>query len=211
MNDNRELLVLTADADALAVMKSVLRRHQAIRIRPITFHVDRHPLKDSGMFRDGPELARLYKGRYEKLILMWDYHGSGDELRRSPQESEEIVHERLCHVSWKDRSKCIIIVPELEEWLWHNEASIWSHINISDRDLGNWIENFAATKSKSVDQIKSEEPKELFEYIFIEKAKITISPRDFEKIAERASLNAWQESTSFRTLVEILREWFPLT
>jgi len=56
--------------------------------------------------------------------------------------------------------------------------------------------------------LKSEQ-KELFEYVCLEKLHRTISPRDFEKIAARASLRKWQDSRSFSSIVALLKEWFP--
>jgi hypothetical protein len=57
----KDLFVLTADADALALMSSILARHEALGIRLITFEVIRHPMKDAGVIKDGPETARMYK------------------------------------------------------------------------------------------------------------------------------------------------------
>jgi len=55
----KDLLVSAADADAQAFMTSILSRPQAVGIKPITFTVDRHPLRDSGMVQTGPELAGM--------------------------------------------------------------------------------------------------------------------------------------------------------
>jgi hypothetical protein len=57
--NGKQLLVLTADAEAQAVMRSVLKRHQSLETGPICFGVERHPYKDSGIVQNGPELARL--------------------------------------------------------------------------------------------------------------------------------------------------------
>jgi len=73
----KDLYVLSADADAEAAMRSVLKRHRSLGIREITFDIGRNPMRDSGMVNTGPELVRLQKGKYKKALLMWDYHGSG--------------------------------------------------------------------------------------------------------------------------------------
>ncbi len=81
----KDLFVLTADLDAKVVMQSVLQRHRSLSIRPISFGVDRHTMRDAGVVKDGPELVRQYKGMYGKVLLLWDYHGSG--WQKFPPES----------------------------------------------------------------------------------------------------------------------------
>jgi hypothetical protein len=205
----KDLFVLTADADAQAVMKSVLKRHRVIGIREITFDVDRNPMKDSGMVKDGPELVRLQKGKYHKVLLIWDYHGCGWESKSTSQQCTEKIMKRLIGVSWKDHSGAVVLVPELEEWLWHDEASLCSYYEISQTKLSEWIEIYTNKLHQSIDFIKKTQPKELFEYICKKKIRRTISPRDFENIGEAASLHAWSNSTSFADIAALLREWFP--
>lgn len=49
----KDLLVYVADADALAFLRAILQRHQALGIRPITFDIERHPQRDAGMVHSG--------------------------------------------------------------------------------------------------------------------------------------------------------------
>lgn len=114
----KDLFGLTADADAEAIFKSVLSRHEALNIRPVEFDVKRFPGRDSGMVRQGPEIARVSvdKGHYHKLLLAWDHDGSGWE-RKSPDQAEGLIQERLNGVTWMNRSAAMAFVPELEVWL----------------------------------------------------------------------------------------------
>lgn len=80
----KDLFVLTADLDALAVMRAVPGRPQAIGIRPISFEIDRHPMRDSGVVSTGPELVRLRKTTFDRVLLLWDHHGSGWEIGTRP-------------------------------------------------------------------------------------------------------------------------------
>lgn len=75
----KDLFVLTADSDAEALIKSVLQRHRDLKIHPISFEVQRFTGRDSGMVKEGPEIARVMvqKSEYSRLILVWDHHGSG--------------------------------------------------------------------------------------------------------------------------------------
>lgn len=206
----KDLLVFTADADAEAVMRSVLKRNQSLKIRTITFDIKRNPLRDSGMVQNGPELARLERGKFKKILLIWDFHGSGHERRHTSEDSQKQIQERLDSVTWQGNGCAIVIVPELEEWLWHNLASVLQHLRLNAEQFEDWRTNFALRYKEKPENIDRKAPKELFEFIVREKLRRTISPRDFEKIAERASLVDWQNSESFAGVTAILRQWFPL-
>ncbi len=204
----KDLFVLTADAEAQAVMNSVLSRYQSLNIQEIAYDVDRNPMRDSGMVINGPEFVRLKKGAYQKVLLIWDYHGSGWEIKHSPEICQSMIQDRLAKITWKDHSGAVVLVPELEEWLWHNPASLCGYYGITAQRLTYWIDEYAAKRLKTIQDIKATEPKELFEYICLEKLRRTISPRDFKKIASIASLRQWEKSASFRQIVELVRKWF---
>lgn len=205
----KDLIVLTADLDALAVMRAVLSRPEALGIRPIEFLVDRHTGRDSGMVQSGPELARRFKAGFEKLILLWDHEGSGWERRFSVERAESEIQNRLDLVTWKGAATAITLVPELEEWLWQNTASIRSYFGIDEAQLEAWLLELAAKNGLSRSEALARKPKELFEHVVYHRLRRTISPRDFENIAKRASLRDWQRSRSFGRLAGILRDWFP--
>ena len=115
----KDLFVLTADADAEALMRAVLSRHKALQIRQIDFDIKRFPGRDNGMVKEGPEIARVLvnKSEYSRLLLMWDHHGSGWE-KLNPDQAAIRIQERLDGVTWTGRSSAMVLVPELEEWLW---------------------------------------------------------------------------------------------
>lgn len=209
MKDLKDLFVLTADLDARVTMQAVLRRHHSLSIRPISFDVDRHPMRDAGVVGNGPELVRKFKGRYRKVLLLWDHHGSGWH-KLSPEECVSKIQNRLDGVSWQGHSGAVVMVPELEEWLWHNEPSVCRRLGISSGDLQAWIEEFAVRQKLGVTEVKQSYPKELFEYVCLDKIGRTISPKDFEEIARHASLVDWQKSKSFKSVVSLLRAWFPV-
>jgi len=82
----KDLLLYVADADAQAFMNSLLNKPQALGIRQITFDIERHPQRDSGMVQSGAELTRMKKGKYLKALLTWDHHGSGRDHKQSAEE-----------------------------------------------------------------------------------------------------------------------------
>lgn len=205
----KDLLVYVADADALGFLRSILMRHQSLGMRAISFDIERHPQRDAGMVQSGAELTRMRKGRYAKAVLIWDHHGSGRDHRQAPQAVMAELQDKLDSFTWRDNSAVHVLVPELEQWLWFCEAALVAHCDITSNQLQRWLADRSDKVGRSVEQLKSSQPKELFEHILRERLRRTISPRDFELIGRRASVKALMACDSFRALAETLRAWFP--
>ena len=205
----KDLLVYVADADALAFMKAILERPPALGIRPISFDIERHPMRDAGMVQSGAELARMKKGRYHKALLMWDHHGSGRDHRQTPDVVSHEIQSKLDSFTWRENSAATVLVPELEQWLWFCENAMIAHLRITVTQLAEWQNEHARKQGLTAEVAKSDQPKECFEYIMRRKLKRTISPRDFEEIAKRASITSLAGCRSFSVIAQTLRSWFP--
>ena len=197
----------------LGAMRAILARPHDLCISALQFDVDRFVGRDSGMVRTGPSMVGLppYKDNYEKVILIWDHHGSG---MSDPLETQEQVQAKLNDQSWTDRSSVVAIVPELEEWLWCDPDALcrfYAKINqpIAKELLDKWVAGFAKEHGRSTSDVKRVLPKELFEHIVKVKIRRSLSPAHYEKIAELADLSKWEKSDSFASLVSVLRHWFP--
>jgi hypothetical protein len=161
------------------------------------------------MVGSGPELVRLRKGAFGKALLIWDHHGSGWEGKRQPQEAHDAVVARLEGVTWKDHAEAVVIVPELEEWLWYSKSSLRKCLGVSEEDLGTWVADFSRMRKRPAEAIAKELPRELLDFVFRRRLGRGVRPREFENIAGSASLNDWSESGSFGALAALLRAWFP--
>ena len=204
----KDLLLYVADADAQAFMNSLLNKPLALGIRQITFDIERHPQRDSGMVQSGSELTRMKKGKYQKALLTWDHHGSGRDHKQSPEQVRDEIQNKLDSYTWSGNSAVTIFVPELEQWLWHCENALISYCGTSVEQLNVWLADRAGKLGKSVDLLKAEQPNELFEYVMRERLKRTISPRDFAEIGKLAGVNRLMECETFRSVVDVLRAWF---
>lgn len=202
--------MLTADADAEALLRSVLRRHEALQIRPIVFDVRRFPGRDSGMVKQGPEVARVLvnKSEYSRVLLTWDHHGSGWESR-SPQQAVSLIQGRLDGVTWARRSSAVVFVPELEEWLWYSPRSIAHHLGVTDHEFEVLVEKAAVRLGKAPDYCRQELPKELFEIVLHGKKRRQPLPEDFTALGSFADLEQWNASEAFVRVRQALQEWFP--
>ena len=125
-----------------------------------------------------------------------------------PEAGTRVVHSPT-DCTWKDNSATIVLVPELEQWLWFCANAVAAHCGITVQQLDAWVDAQALKQGLAADILKAEQPKELFEYIMRERLGRTISPRDFEKIGARAGVNGLRQCSSFRTVSETLQAWFP--
>lgn len=205
----KDLLVYVADADALAFVRAVLNRPQALGIRPVTFDIERHPQRDAGMVQSGAELTRMKKGRYGKALLLWDHHGSGRDHKQSPEQVAREIQDKLDSFTWSDNSATTVLVPELEQWLWFCESALAAYCGVTSLQLRHWVQESSTKLGRTVEDLKQQQPKELFEAIVRERIRRTISPRDFDEIGQRASVNALLTCNSFAAIARTLRTWFP--
>ncbi len=205
----KDLLVYVADADALAFVRAVLNRPQALEIRPIVFDIERHPQRDAGMVQSGAELTRMKKGQYGKALLLWDHHGSGRDHKQKPDQVAQDIQGKLDSFTWSGNSATTVLVPELEQWLWFCENAVAAHCGVTALQLQQWVDERASRLGKSVEELKNQQPKELFEHVVRERINRTISPRDFEEIGRRASVSALLACDSFSAIAQTLRAWFP--
>ena len=167
------------------------------------------PANAEGFIREWRELTRMKKGRYSKALLLWDHHGSGRDHKQSPDQVAQEIQAKLDSFTWSANSATTVLVPELEQWLWFCESAVAVHCGVSALQLRQWVEERSIKLSRTVDALKQMQPKELFEHIMRERVNRTISPRDFEEIGQRASVNALLACGSFSALVQTLRAWFP--
>jgi hypothetical protein len=205
----KDLLVYTADADALGLMRALLKRPKAMGIRPIEFDIERHPQRDPGMVQSGAELARMKKGSYHKALLLFDFAGSGREHRMTPESLEASIQAKLDDYSWSGRSSTTVLVPEIEAWLWYCEPALVAHCGVPATEIDDWLHEYSAKSGKALETLKKDQPKELFEHLIYERLRRTISPRSFEEIGKRASIKRLLNCASFNRITACLRNWFP--
>jgi hypothetical protein len=79
----KDLLVLVADLDAEETIKTLLSQPQKLGIKPIEYKMLRHPQRDSGCYTDAHNLLRSQYHLYHKAIVVFDYHGSGEDTKQN--------------------------------------------------------------------------------------------------------------------------------
>ena len=113
-----ELVVLVADADAEAVVKTLLsKRYKSLGIKPMTegknFVIHEHPDCDPGVRTGAVDFLRPFQRDFCHALVIFDHKGCGAE-RKKPQDLEHKLEQELKRNGWSGRCAVIVIEPELE-------------------------------------------------------------------------------------------------
>lgn len=163
------------------------------------------------MVREGPELVRMKvrKAEFGKVLLIWDNHGSGWDDKHTPAESQARIQARLDGVTWQGHSGAVVLVPELEEWIWYDLEAVRQCLHLTPPECDQLVETYANGEGRSSQELKTRKPKELFEFVLHRARRRKPLPDDFTRVASGANLEYWRGSESFRHFVAILQSWFP--
>ena len=203
----KDLFVLTADADMDAAMNQLLTNRQpSLGIRHIDFTVTRHSKRDAGCRVHAAERLDGHRHSYEYALVMFDRDGCGAEDK--PRETIQTEVEReLYNNGWADRSKAIVIDPELEAWVWTDSPHTARVLGWKEEgypELQTWLHNRGLWPSGD---LKPPDPKEAFLRALRAKG-LQRSPKRFEKLARVVGLTKCKDP-AFAELTQTLAEWFP--
>ena len=202
----RDLIVLVPDADMEFAIRSVLRRADALKTRPIKFDVHRHLQRDAGCRSDCHNYLRLYLDDYQHAVVLFDHEGSGEEtLARGRLERK--VEDILGRNGWNDRAAVVVIDPELEAWVWSDSPVVDEVLGWRGRTppLRKWIRS-QAEFSWSKTAGKPGRPKEALDAA-LRLAGKQHSPSVFEDLGARVSVDRCVDR-AFGKPKKVLTRWF---
>lgn len=118
---NKDLIILTADKNAQALIQKLVGRIRQVEdLSHFTYEVVVHPKRDPGIVTNCHDYLRIFLKSHTFCIVLFDHEGCGKEKIEKP-DLEKKIEKQLSANGWKDRNHCIVIVPELESWIWVNE------------------------------------------------------------------------------------------
>jgi hypothetical protein len=201
-----DLIVVVADIDAECAMKALLGRSGSLAIRGVSFEILRFLKRDSGCFGDVENFLRPFWNQFAHAMVVFDHHGSGQDHKMNRQEMEDDVEDRLARNGWTDRAAAIVLVPELEAWVWSDSPQVAEVLgwHSRHRDLQTWLatnENVDRQSGKPVD------PKGAFDRA-LRKAGTRRSASLFRNLAERVGLLTRCQDPAFAKFRGTLQRWF---
>jgi len=201
-----DLVLLVADRDAHEALDALLsERRPSLGVRNIRYEILGHPRHDPGCFHEAPALLQTFQARALHALVIFDHEGSGQD-HRPPAEVEEDLRRQLSISGWGDRSEVLLVVPELEAWVWSDSPEVDAALGWEGRSprLREWMADSRLWPSSDP---KPPRPKEGF-LAALREARIRRSASIYRQLAERVGLKRC-EDPSFARLKAILCTWFP--
>ena len=121
----------------------------------------------------------------DTALLIFDHEGSGREAT-APRELQGMLNQQFAGSAWGDRARAIVLVPELEGWIWGDSPHVDEVASWVNRDPGlrPWLIERGYLEEG---QAKPERPKEAFQAALREVGKPRSSSL-YEQLARRVSL-----------------------
>jgi hypothetical protein len=205
LNTGRKaLVILVADSNIESAVNGLLARHLSLGCAPIEADVYVHPERDPGCLTKAPDFLRPFAAQYEHSLVILDHEGCGQEIK-APSDLQAQVEHVLSVNGWGQRSRVIVIAPELEQWVWSDSPHVESTLGWEGGHLRPWL---AERGLLSQDQVKPGDPKQAVEAAL----RAAHRPRSSSLYAELAGKVGLTTCTdpAFVRLREALQEWFPV-
>lgn len=199
----KDLIILVADKSMQFTLQGGLSQPRRLGVRTVSFDFLQHPNRDGGVRTTGAQLLALQASRFTHALLVLDHEGSG-AAQTEPLHLEASLDAEL-QPAWGDRGKAIVIVPELDVWMWGSDAKL--------AEILRWprpepIRQWLRENGFSVDHHgKPSRPKEALEAIF-PVCRLPRSAATYRDIASQISL-ARCTDPAFARLRHQLQAWFP--
>ena len=199
-----DLVCVVADRSIEAVIEAVLRRYEALGIRPIEFETLVHPERDPGCFHEPAKLLGGYTDRANHALVVLDRAWEGAPARDA-SELERLLEAALARISLAEWAKAVVIEPELEAWVFSDSP----HVATTLGWKGSTDALRSALEAEGLwerDRAKPEDPKRAMDWV-LRRAGLPRSSSLFRTLASQVSLQRC-EDRSFLRLVKLLCGWF---
>jgi hypothetical protein len=201
----RELVVLVADKDMEEAIKGLLGRPQALGIRPVQYDIFVYPRRDPGIVNEAQDFLRSFTQSHEHALVLFDHEGCGRD-ETAPSVLENQIEEALARTGWADRSRVIVLVPELEAWVWSQSPHVPRCLGWAGQQppLRQWL---AETGRWPPDAPKPPRPKEAY-LDALRYARKAQSSAIYGELARSVSLQGHSDA-AFLRFTTTVRAWFP--
>lgn len=201
-----DLACIVADKNMEAAVSALLRRHQALGIRPITRRVHVHPQKDPGCFHRPTLVLDLYRRKAKHAMIILDHAWDGVPSRTG-SDLESIIEGKLRLVGMEHWAAPVVIDPELEAWVFSKSTNVARVLGWAGKtpDLRGALEQQGLWDPND---LKPRDPKAALEWALLTAKRQSITSSIFHQLADRVSLDNC-EDRSFMRFKQLLQDWFP--
>ena len=149
-------------------------------------------------------MLQSYRARAHHALVLFDHEGSGQESR-SAHDVESEVRRSLEQSGWRDRAAVVVVVPELEQWVWSDSSEVDAALGWQVRSPGlrEWLRSQDLLRANAV---KPDDPKKAVVRALRE-AGVPRSSAIYGQLASNVSLERCNDPGFFK-LKSVLRSWF---
>jgi hypothetical protein len=200
-----DLVCLVADKNMEAVVDAVLRRPEALGIRPIQVKIDVHPHRDSGSYHAPGPFLQSYRHEAQRAMVLLDRAWEG--IPKKPTAELELDVDGLLQAVKPGWGKSLVIDPELEVWLFRRSPRLDEKLGWQGRKPA-LLDELARRNLWPPDAAKPSDPKATIEWALWQARK----PRSSAIYRELAAVLGMKDcvDASFDRFRSALRSWFPV-
>jgi len=201
-----DLWVLVADSHIEATVRTLLdQRRKSLEIRSISYTIMRHVHQDPGCRLQAASLALKFLRDHKHALVVFDKDGCGAENADREQIQSEVQQDMYIN-GWENRSKVIVIEPELEAWVWSLSTNVGNILGWSEgtEELRRWLRGIGLWPEGAP---KPPDPKSAMTRAMRERNRKP-SASTFRKLAEKVAFGNC-EDPAFQELRSTLKGWFP--
>lgn len=201
---NHDLVVVVADKDIEQSIEGVLSRPKAVGMRKVDYLLVVHPNHDPGCYETGDQLAAAFRAECNHALVVFDRDWQG-----APSSDADVLAshvEQKLTTTWRDCARCIVIDPEVEQWVWSDSPHVAEAVSWpgSTADLRAWLQGECLWPDGAT---KPPDPKAAF-LKALRKVRKPPSSAIFARLASTVSFGRCSDSAFLRVLAT-LRGWFP--
>lgn len=163
-----------------------------------------HQRHDPGCVHEAHLFLAALLNEYSYSLVLFDHQGSGRE-HLSPADLAQQVTDRVEAAGWSNRTRTIVLAPELEVWVWSSSPHVAACLRWDNRtpDLRTWLHGKGYWPEAAA---KPGDPKAAMEAALRE-VRQPRSSAIYAQLAGKVSLDGHSEP-AFVALVGTLQEWF---
>lgn len=199
----QDLVILVADKNMQYALQGALSRPQALGVRPFTFEFRSHMGRDGGVRTTGADVLAREATRFRHALMLLDFEGCGQE-DDAPLLVEAQLDQRLQNV-WDTNAKAVVISPEVDIWLWGNDAVLRDVLNWPlEGSIREWLRGKGFEFNADEKPLRPKEALDVMRPIH----KQARSSAMYEKVTKRISLQNCTDDAFIRLRTQ-LQAWFP--
>lgn len=199
----QDLVVLVADKNMQFALQGALARPQALGVRPFSFEFRSHMGRDGGVRTTGADVLAREVTRFQHALMLLDFEGCGQE-EDAPLAIEAQLDQQLRKV-WNANAKAIVISPEVDAWLWGNDAVLRDALHWpQDGTIRDWLRGKGFVFNADEKPLRPKEALDAMRPVH----KQARSSAMYERVTKRISLQNCTDAAFIRLRTQ-LQAWFP--